>query len=91
MRNVACVQPGLLDTIYKELTLDASKEAHPITLQRIRMIFLGETGLLPDLRNSTQENHQGSMIYSLKSWEKLLRSTQRQMIGDTTPLTCQRF
>lgn len=50
MRNVACVQPGLLDTIYKELTLDASKEALPITLQRIRMIFLGETGLLPDLR-----------------------------------------
>lgn len=49
VRNVACVQPGLLDTIYKELTLDASKEAHPITLQRIRMIFLGETGLLPDL------------------------------------------
>lgn len=50
VRNVACVQPGLLDTIYKDLTLDASNEAHPITLQRIRMIFLGETGLLPDLR-----------------------------------------
>lgn len=29
VRNVACVQPGLLDTIYKELALDESKEAHP--------------------------------------------------------------
>lgn len=48
--NVACVQSGLLDTIYKELTLDASKEVHPVTQQRIRMIFKGETGLLPDLR-----------------------------------------
>lgn len=46
MGNVACVQPGLLDTIFKELTLDASKEAHPITLHRIRIIFLGETGLI---------------------------------------------
>lgn len=50
VKNVANVQPALLDVLYKELTLDATTESHPDTKQRIRMILMGETGLLSDLR-----------------------------------------
>jgi hypothetical protein len=36
--------------IYKELTMDAAVAAHPVTQERLRMIFLGNTGLVADLR-----------------------------------------
>ena len=49
--NVASVKPSLLDLIYKELTLDSSSASHPDMQQRLRLIFQGETGLIPDLRH----------------------------------------
>ncbi|XP_060561163.1 uncharacterized protein LOC132720934 [Ruditapes philippinarum] len=48
--NVVSIQPGVVDMIYKELALDASATSHPDFQQRLRLIYMGETGLLPDLR-----------------------------------------
>ncbi|XP_041378644.1 uncharacterized protein LOC121390784 [Gigantopelta aegis] len=48
-KNVACILPSVADVLYKELALDAT--AHPSTQKRIRFIFLGETGLIKDLRS----------------------------------------
>lgn len=51
LKNVASVLPSVADMIYKELTLDASVAAHPVTEERMRLIFLGNTGLIRDLRS----------------------------------------
>lgn len=50
LKNVASVLPSVSDLIYKEMTLDASVAAHPVTQERLRLIFLGNTGLITDLR-----------------------------------------
>ena len=50
LKNVASVLPAVSDMIYKELTMDAAVAAHPVTQERLRMIFLGNTGLVADLR-----------------------------------------
>lgn len=51
LQNVTHVLPSVADLIYKELTLDASTASHPSTMERLRLIFLGEKGLLSDLRH----------------------------------------
>ena len=48
--NIADVSPSTMDFIYKELAMDASASVHPDTQKRLQLIFLGETGLLADLR-----------------------------------------
>ena len=49
---VTILAPGSLsDFIYKELTLDGAAAAHPITQERLRLISLGHTGLIADLRH----------------------------------------
>ena len=49
---VTNLAPGSLsDFIYKELTLDGAAAAHPITQERLRLISLGHTGLIADLRH----------------------------------------
>lgn len=50
LSRVAHLSPNVVDLIYKELTLDATTDSHPETQQRLRLISLGETGLLTDLR-----------------------------------------
>lgn len=50
LSNVSHVLPSVAELIYKELALDASVSSHPDTQERIRLIFLGEKGLLTDLR-----------------------------------------
>ena len=59
LKNVAHVLPSVADLIYKELTLDASAAAYPETQERLRLIFLGESDLLADLRhlNPGRPNH----------------------------------
>ena len=47
---IASVKPHIIDFVYKELALDASSASNPIMQQRIKMISLGETGLVADLR-----------------------------------------
>ena len=51
LQNFANVQASVLVMLYKELTYDASVSSHPDTVQRVRMISQGETGLLADLRH----------------------------------------
>ena len=51
LSNVASVLPSVADLIYKELSLDASAAAHPDTQERLRLVFLGEEGLLADMRH----------------------------------------
>ncbi|XP_070568353.1 uncharacterized protein [Ptychodera flava] len=51
LSRVTTVLPSIADLIYKELTIDAATAAHPETQQRLRLIFLGEEGLLTDLRH----------------------------------------
>lgn len=41
----------MMESIYSELTNDASASINPVTCERIRLILLGETGLLPDMRH----------------------------------------
>lgn len=41
----------IVDFIYNELALDRSSANHPDMQQRLRLIFLGEQGLIPDLRH----------------------------------------
>ena len=49
---VTNLAPGSLsDFIYKELTLDGAAAAHPIMQERLRLISLGHTGLIADLRH----------------------------------------
>ncbi|XP_052781350.1 uncharacterized protein LOC128217930 [Mya arenaria] len=50
IKNIANIQPSVLDMIYKDLTLDATAASHPDTQLRLQMIVMGETGLLTDLR-----------------------------------------
>lgn len=51
VNNFTRISPAVLDMIYKELTLDAATSAHPDTQERLRLIFLGETELIADLRH----------------------------------------
>ena len=54
LNNVVRVSQSTADFIYKELTLDASVANHPDTQERLRLIFLGEKGLVTDLRHLNQ-------------------------------------
>jgi len=49
--NLATVSAGCMDLIYKELALDSSAARNADSMKRLRLIFLGETGLLTDLRS----------------------------------------
>jgi hypothetical protein len=43
--------PSVAELIYKELALDASTSSHPDTQERLRLIFLGDSDLITDLRH----------------------------------------
>ena len=51
MNNIVKLSPAVLDFIYKELALDASVANHPATQERLRLISLGNTVLIADLRH----------------------------------------
>ena len=51
INNISKISPSVLDLIYKELTLDAATAAHPDIQERLRLISLGETDLIADLRH----------------------------------------
>ena len=50
LANIASISPSAAEFIYQNLAIDSSVASHPDTQQRLRLIFLGETGLLVDLR-----------------------------------------
>lgn len=51
LSNVVRVLPAVADMIYQFLTLDKATVSHPVTVQRVRLIFLGHEGLIDDLRH----------------------------------------
>ncbi|KAK7092705.1 hypothetical protein V1264_008410 [Littorina saxatilis] len=51
VKNVAKITPSVVDFIYTQLALDRSTTNNPEMQQRLKMLFLGEEGLLPDLRH----------------------------------------
>ena len=51
LKNGATVSPSVVNLLFYELTLDASTASHPDMQQRLHLIFLGEHGLLADLRH----------------------------------------
>ena len=67
LKNVAQVLPSVADLLYKELTLDASAAAHSGTQERLRLIFLGESDLIADLRhlNPGQPNHMFDKFFEV--------------------------
>ena len=50
LANIATISPSVSEFIYQSLAINSSVALHPETQQRLRMIFLSETGLLADLR-----------------------------------------
>ena len=69
LKNLACVQPGVADLIYKELALDESVAAHPETHQRLKLIFLEERGLLQDLRKLNVGRPTGTFdVFFVSGW-----------------------
>ena len=72
LRNVTHVLPSVADMIYKELTLDASTANHPETQERLRLIFLGEKGLLADLRHLNTGKPTGTYDQFFEELAKLV-------------------
>lgn len=60
LSNLATVKPSVAELIYKGLTLDASVAEHPETEERLRLIYLGNHGLLADLRNISPGRPSGT-------------------------------
>ena len=58
--SISKVTPALLETVYQQLTMDASAHSNPTVKERLRLIFLGETGLVPDLRELNQGRSSGN-------------------------------
>ena len=52
LKNFASVLPSVANLIYQELALDSSAAEHPVTQERLRLIFLGQNDLIPDLRTT---------------------------------------
>ena len=48
---VANVSPCVADLIYTALCIDGAAAQHPETQQRLHLIYMGEKGLLTDLRH----------------------------------------
>ncbi|CAG2208657.1 unnamed protein product [Mytilus edulis] len=60
LENIAHISPMIVNFIYKELTLDASQANHQDTQERLRLIFLGEKGLVADLRKLNNGRPNGT-------------------------------
>ena len=60
LANVISIPPSVADMVYKQPSLDATVSQHPDTEHRLRMIFMGETGLLSDLRKLNAGRPTGS-------------------------------
>ena len=76
LSNIANIQPALVDFIYSELSLDASTMNHPDMQHRLRLISLGEEGLIADLRhlNTGRPNDRYDVFF-----EKLI-----ELVADKT-------
>ncbi|VDH89562.1 Hypothetical predicted protein [Mytilus galloprovincialis] len=71
LKNVASLLPSVANLIYQELALDASAAEHPVTQERLRLIFLGQSDLIPDLRvlNPGRPNNTFDVFFETLSKE----------------------
>lgn len=69
---VAGVQKSLLDVIYKELALDSSVVSHSDTAARIHAMFLGEEGLVANMRSLNPGRPGGSFEVFCEEMGKVL-------------------
>ena len=65
--NIANIQPSVTEFIYKELALDGSQATNPALQERLRLIFLGDSDLLADLRHSNPGRPGGTFDVFLES------------------------
>ena len=52
MSNITSLSPSILEFIYKELALDGGQATNPVMQERLRLISLGHTDLIADLRHT---------------------------------------
>lgn len=71
LKNVASVLPSVANLIYQELALNFSAAEHPVTQERLRLIFLGQNDLIPDLRvlNPGRPNNNFDVFFETLSKE----------------------
>lgn len=50
--NITSLSPSVLEFIYKELAIDGSQATNPVMQERLRLISLGHTDLIADLRHT---------------------------------------
>jgi hypothetical protein len=63
--GLAKITPSFLEGIYHELAMHASTAGRPEVQERIRLILLGETGLIPDMRSINPGRPSGKSTNSL--------------------------
>lgn len=82
LKNVASVLPSVANLIYQELALDFSAAEHPVTQERLRLIFLGQNDLIPDLRvlNPGRPNNKFDVFFETlsKEVEKITAADDRR-------------
>ena len=82
LKNVASVLPSVANLIYQELALDSSAAEHPVTQERLRLIFLGQNDLIPDLRvlNPGRPNNTFDVFFETlsKEVEKITAADERR-------------
>ena len=79
IQNVASIQPNVIDFLYTQLAMDRSAANHPVTQQRLQMMFHGEPGLIADLRHL---NPGRPSDYFDVFFEKLKSISERQAAAD---------
>jgi len=65
----------VLDLIHKELTINASTADHPDTQERLRLISLGETDLIGDLRHCNPERPSDKLDEIFQQLAQLVEET----------------
>lgn len=52
INNITSLSPSVIEYIYKELAFDGSQTTNPVMQERLRLISLGHTDLIADLRHT---------------------------------------
>lgn len=86
VNNIAHISPAVKTVIYRTLTNDASAPSNPVMEERLRLISLGNTDIIDDLRHlNTGRPHA---FDNFKSFKKLWRKSQLLTIADTMYVIC---
>ena len=69
LSSLVKVSPSVNEFIYKELALDGTAAAHPVTEERLRLISLGHSGLVTDLRFLNPGKLNNKYDIFLRGWQ----------------------